>query len=566
MKREKTPYREAAVRLKARREACGLSVPALAERLGVSTARYRHWEKLFGPLPQRQYGEAIDRIFGEGGQPPSSAGDEPSLEHPNHEALGARARARREQLALSRGFVAAKLGIIPLKLLTWERSLPRRHRGELEDAWEDALSVPRGWLRAPWAELPAHKPPAMSDLGCLTVEDEIRAVATWLTRASALRRVWRFDDLSEAEKRRATIFAERYGASCHRDSTLQAIGDRFSLTRERVRQIVDVMTDRARGAPFDLPRLAQIRDAARGHQLWRVDDFDQAHHGVLGGVSLPDADRFAREILGFGIASFSERVFVQNANPISSMMIIDEGFHELVVAVRSSAMKMNRSCGAAHVMYVTGLASEILGKPVAHSDVLRALPAIEGLEWLTEDADWFWLGPDAANNRVLEVVRKVLAVAACRVDVEDLHQAVCRSRRAHYRSETRAQPPEIEVPQDILREILCRVPWLTVIQMNDFALADEMALESTLNSSELAVVRVIEEHGGAVWRNVLNKRFVDAGKFTQANLNFVLAVSPVIQQLGFGIYGIRGRPFPQKAFAEAAASGPRRHPSLAVDS
>lgn len=138
-----------------------------------------------------------------------------------------------------------------------------------------------------------------------------------------------------------------------------------------------------------------------------------------------------------------------------------------------------------------------------------------------------------------------------------LHQAVCRSRRAYYKGEVRSQPPEIEVPQEVLREILSRVPWLTVIQMNDFLLTEEIAIEDVLSNSELAVVRVIEEHGVAAARNVFNKRFVKTGIFSVPNLQLVLTNSPVIQQFAFGVYGIRGREFPEKAFSTANASTSR---------
>lgn len=567
MKRDKTPYREAAIRLKARRTAKGISVPVLAGRIGVSTARYRSWENLFGPLPQRQYGAAIDRILDDEAALPPCPDDDSSSppQELDYRELGARARVRRERLGMSRAFVAGKIGINGLKLSQWESSLPRQHRREIEDAWEDAIKVPRGWIRSPLTDLlPLHtRMPSLSEVGCLTVEDEIRAVGAWLSRAMEGSRIWLYNDLSEDEKKRAAMFAERYGVSADGDTTLQAIGSRFSITRERVRQVVDVMTGRARGIQFDLPRLNQIKEAASTHRFWRVSDFNEAHRDILGCVQLPDADRFAREILGFGIASFSDRAFTQNANPICPV-IIDDSFHDLMISVRAAAIKMHRSCGAAHVMYVTGLASEILGKPVSHADVLRALPAIEGMEWLTEDEDWFWLGPDFSGNRALEAVRKVLAVASRRVDVEDLHQAVCRSRRACYKSDARAHPPEIEMPQEVLRELLSRVHWLTVVQMNDFVLAEDVAIEDVLNSSELAVVRLIGEHGGAAARNIFNKRLVEAGLFTQANLQFVLAGSPVIKQLGFGVYGIRGVELPQKAFSEAVACVPNR-PLLSVD-
>lgn len=552
MQRDKTPYKDAAARLKARRLARGISVPVMAERLGVSLPRYRTWEKLFGPLPQRQYGAAIDRIL-EDDLPTESCPpveEQDLAQAPEYHGFGERARKRREQLGMSRGFVAEKIGLKPMSLMQWERSLPRRHRGEIEDAWEDAIEVPRGWLRNPILEFPPIKRRTLADVGCQTVEDEIRAVAAWLSRPQPTKRTWHFDSLTEAEQRRATMFAERYGASAEDGTSLQAIGDRYSLTRERVRQVVEVMADRARGVQFDLVQLVRVKEAASMHVMWRVMDFEEAHRDLLGHVSLPDADRFAREILGFGITSLSDRMFVQNANPLCQV-IIDPVIQELAVAVRAAAMKMNRSSGAAHIMYVSGLASEALGRAVSLSEVRVALTVIEGMQWLTPDEDWFWLGPDAANNRILDCVRKVLAVASRRVDVEALHQAVCRNRRPYYKTDKRSQPTEIEVTQEVLREILSRVPWLSVIQKNDFVLTEPVAIEDVLNSSELAVVRVIEEHRGAATWGEFNKRFVMAGVFTAINLNLVLSHSPVIRKLGHGIYGIRGREFPQAAFAEA---------------
>lgn len=554
MQRDKTPYKDAAARLKARRLARGISVPVMAERLGVSLPRYRTWEKLFGPLPQRQYGAAIDRIL-EDDLPTESSPpiDEQDLAPADYQALGARARARREQLGLSRPFVIGKMDVMDVRkltLMTWEASLPRRHRGVIEDTWEDVLEVPRGWLRNPLLEPPPIKRTALVEVGCQTVEDEIRAVAAWLSRPLPAKRTWHFDSLTEAEQRRATMFAERYGASAEDGTSLQAIGDRYSLTRERVRQVVEVMADRARGVQFDLVQLVRVKEAASTHVMWRATDFEEAHRNLLGRVSLPDADRFAREILGFGIASLSDRMFVQNANPLCQV-IIDPAIQELAVAVRAAAMKMNRSSGAAHIMYVTGLASEALGRAVSLSEVRVALTVIEGMQWLTPDEDWFWLGPDAANNRILDCVRKVLAVASRRVDVEALHQAVCRNRRPYYKTGKRSQPTEIEVTQEVLREILSRVPWLSVIQKNDFVLTEPVAIEDVLNGSELAVVRVIEEHRGAATWGEFNKRFVMAGVFTAINLNLVLSHSPVIRKLGHGIYGIRGREFPQAAFTEA---------------
>jgi hypothetical protein len=560
MLRDKQMYKDAAKRLKAMREAKGISVPAFADRLGVSTARYRTWEKTFGPLPQRQYGDAINRIL-EDWEPTALQLDDPSshdVDQLDYAELGNRAAERRKSMGLSRVFVAGRIEIGYTTFCAWELSLPRHYHGGHEDAWENALEVPRGWLRHPSWPAPDLSAGTldltMSEVG--SVADEIRAVGSWLTRKHPSGRIHEFSELSEQEQRQAIMFADRYGVCGENRTSLQVIGDQFGLTRERVRQVVEAMAERARDIHFTLPKLEELKAAASGKEIQTVTSFEELHRDLLGGVSLSDADRFAREILGTSIAAISDRAFAHGVNSVQPM-IIDPAVQEIVIEVRTASLRMVRSCGAAHTMFVTGLVSEVIGKAVSIADVRYALVAIEGMQWLTPDEDWYWLGPDTLNNRVLEGVRKVLATASRKVDVEDLHQAVCRSRRAYYKGEVRSQPPEIEVPQEVLREILSRVPWLTVIQMNDFVLAEEIAIEDVLNSSELKVVRVIEEHGGAATRNVFNNRFVKTGIFSIPNLQIVLNNSPVIQPLAFGVYGIRGREFPEKAFSTAHASTSR---------
>ena len=557
MPRDEIKYIDAATRLKSLRVAKGISVSKLAEKLGVSTPRYRTWERIFGPLPQRQYGDAINRILSDLDTEtrwPVAEDSPPSSDTLNFDALGNRAAKRRESLNFSKSFVAVKIGVSAPTLKSWETSLPECHRGEKEDAWEDVLDVPRGWLRHSSFSNPEFPLNVfdLTDSEFNSVADEIRAIGSWLSRQHVATRTWNFDVLSEQERRRAIMFADRYGVSGEDKTTLQAIGDRFGLTRERVRQIIDGMTSRARAGQFNLPKLMQLKAAASMAELCAVTEFQAKNRDLLGGVSLADADRFAREIMGFNVASISGRTFGLSSNTLQPM-IIESGAQEIMIAVRAASLRMMRSCGAAHILFVTGLVSEAIDKAVALASVRGVVEAIDGMEWLTPDEDWFWLGPDTAKNRVLEAVRKVLAAACRKVDVEDLHQAVCRSRRAYYKSDVRAQPPEIEVPQDVLREILLRVPWLSVVQMNDFFLTEDIAIEDVLNSSELAIVRVIKEHGGAVTRQVLNKKFVDTGRFSLPNLQMVLNTSPVIRQLGYGIYGLRGRELPQKAFSDAHA-------------
>lgn len=557
MSHDPSSFISSAIRLRERREAVGLSPVQVAGRLGVDKARYRYWEKVFGPLPQRQYGAALARILDvDTDWLCSGVGEVLQLPPMDYESLGQRAATRRRVLKLSKAKVAGAIGISNLTLSKWEDSLPAKHRGEREHFWEDALQVPPGWLRDPAMTTPNPSSSRVSlDLTSSALEsvvDEILAVGVWLTRISERSRTVHFEELSEAEQRRATMFADRYGVSGPEKAILQIIGNQFGLTRERVRQVVDVMTARARDVAFVLPRLLQLREAAGSSTSMSVIEFETTYRALLGPMlSLGDADSFAREILGFSVSAMTERSYWQTGNALQPMLG-GEGGLGTAVAVRDASRRMIRSCGAAHVMFVTGMVSSALGAAVSVQDVRQALAAVEGMEWLTEDEDWYWFGMDTAKNRVMEVARKALSVAGRRLDIEDLQQAVCRSRRLRF--EDRASPPAVEVPKHVLREIFARVPWLSVVQFDDFVLTESVPVEETLNSSELPVAETIRRHGGAVARQILNKEFVLSGKFSAPNLQIVLSNSPIIRPLGFGIYGLRGVPVSEKAFAAAMAS------------
>lgn len=561
MLRDKQMYKDAALQLKARRQAKGLSVGALAARLGVSTARYRTWEKIFGPLPQRQYGSAVDRILSPEDEDAAIEGPDLALAEPlDLVALGGRAKERRRQIGLSAAGAAALLQVSAATIRAWEARLPAKHRGDVEDAWEALLRAPRGWLRdlAMEAEGP-HDAQTHFELphsACLSIAEEIRAVGTYLAEPRS-RRAQPVSGGSKRAEVHATMFAARYGVSGPDATTLQDIGNRFGLTRERVRQILERMLERARGASFSLPAFTRLRTAVSEAGVCLVADFESAHAQLLGGVSLADADRFAREVLGTNVASIVSKSFGRTGQGLQPALA-SRSTPDLAASLRDAARRMTRSSGAAHALTVVGMVSEDLGQAVSLADAKQALRVIEGMEWLTEHQDWFWLGADAVlQNRVLEAVRKILATAATRVDVEDLHQGICRSRRTFYRNEPRARPPELEMPQDVLRVILARVPWLSVVQKNDFVLREPLRREDVLNSSELAVVEVIKEFGGATVWHVLNRRLVDSGVFSPPSLHMVLAHSPVVKPLGYGIYGLRGIDVSREAYAAALDSGAR---------
>lgn len=226
--------------------------------------------------------------------------------------LAERAATRRCQLSFSRSAVARYMRVSIGTLLQWEKKLPAEHRGEIENRWEDALRVPRGWLRDVSIQTPDQTADVLvCDLRTLsihTVVEEIRAVGVFLSQPpNAVVRVNKYSALSKAEKANATMFANRYGAGGGAYVTLQANGTIYGLTRERVRQVIEVMKSRANSIVFMLPTLTRLQKYASTLPANSAATIEKSHRALLGPkLRLADADRFAQDILGSRLLSAHE--------------------------------------------------------------------------------------------------------------------------------------------------------------------------------------------------------------------------------------------------------------------
>lgn len=313
------------------------------------------------------------------------------------------------------------------------------------------------------------------------------------------------------------------------------------MTRERIRQVVEKMTGRLNGITFTTPYFFKLRQLVQDSAPIALSLFNKKHQELLGEkLSLEDADRFSREILGIGVATISDRSMWQAGNAIKRMVLpIKDEEDGLVVAVRDAARRMIRSCGAAQIMYVTGMVSEAMNKPVSVTDVRQSIQSIEGMEWIVEDDGWFWFGLDTVNNRAIEVARKVLAIADKRMDVEEIQQAICRSRRLKY-VEEKYNTPMIELPRHVLREVLSHIPWLTIVQIDDFILKERIHPEEILSQSEFALYNSLKQSGGVASRNTLYKEMVDKKIMSGASFQLLLASSPIIHPFGGSLFILRG--------------------------
>lgn len=565
---------EIAARLRSRRKQLGLTTVLVADKIGVPNPRYRSWEKQLGPATEKQYLDALARILqvepewlshGNGPAPmlPEeveilTAADVKILRLTLEErvVLAKRALARRESLKLDRREVALRIGIPTHGLKQWEAMLPQKRKNNFEMLWEAVLGVPEGWLRMVDLETP---PPSKDILAQIVstkadnVAGEIRMAATWLCRASFAKRTVEYNDLLVSEQRLADIFALRYGVGGEANTTLQVIGDRFGLTRERIRQIVEKMANRAVRLKLKTPFIDRLAEEIKPHLPATVESLDGYFRDLLGeSLSIESVSRFCREILGRNIAVMTDRPAEMTHS--WSPTIIDPDNHdaERIRTIRDTAQRMIRSCGAAQIFFVAGAAGEALGRGVKPSDVDRDCRMVPGFEWLIEKDGWFWYGA-GKENRLVSVATKILAAAGQRVDAEEILAGFVRSRRGNYEPD-RQRPYLIEPPLQIVVEVLRRTKGLENIQYDDFFLKPSIPVETVLSDAEAAVYRFMIANGNIVSRHMLNTQLVEGGQVKFMALQVSLDNSPIYRQLDRGVFALRGVPLSAPSLKDAQDS------------
>lgn len=544
---------EAANRLCSRRLEMGLKISQVADKLGVHATKYRYIESRFSATAQGQYLHALAQILDVSPQwIADGVGDHPAptiaIDQESRVALAKRALRRRSDLRLKRTELASAIGITSAQVTAYENIMPPRLSREIQTLWESALDVPTGWL----LNRRMATPEVINGPGSLglnasglpeggdTVASEIRAVAIWLSRKAISRRTTNFDELNQTEKQWADIFSARYGLLGEDAVTFESIGKQNGVTRERIRQIVKRITERAVNLAIDTPNLMRLKLEVERLAPASIEEIDVALKSLLGqSLSIRSAQRFAAEILGRKVASMTTLPWSYG---IGRVQMVEDGQNtqgnEFMRVVRSTALRMIRSAGAAQVHVVAGVASEELGESVSAKEVRTTCAMVNGFDWLTEKDGWFWFGPES-ENRLLSVTKKVLAAAGRRVDVEDIYAAMGRSKRWHYHRDN-ILSRAVDAPISAITQVLSQVPWLDTVQKNDFALTTAVDPKDVLSSVEYAIFELIRSNNGVASKFQMDRDVARDLKVTSTAVAIAASSSPIFTQPGHGLYAVRG--------------------------
>lgn len=536
------------------REGAYLQQVEVAARLGIPVSRYRHIEKQCSASIWTQYGEALARIFNNSLEaflldPDSVSGgthahDGQSADRTDDAIrLGARAAARRRELNLPGAEVARLIGVNRMTLATWESKYPFRAASDRIARWANALRVSVDWLTN--ADIPS---PAIAESAEVvlapsdqrTVSDEIRDIAAWLAEPIARKRKTDWSRLNPDHARNAAAFAMRYGCDGE-ERTLEMIGQRFGVTRERVRQVCAKMVARTSGQRFNTPVLSELIDDMQALLPATVRDLEHRFRERLGPKqSLIGAYEFSTEVL-------ARRMFELRPNTTGHTILRDEW-----VACRvgedvsgpgrllyENSCRMIRVCGAAQAQFVFGLCARD-GLVVSYPDYERLLATLPGFEWLEERTGWYWLGSfGPADNRAIFVTRKILAVAQQRVDVAEVVTALHRARRRFNVQQPDAFEVEFDAPREVILGVLRRTEGFTVLQQDDLKAAAPIPLDELAETERLMYEALLLRGGVANWAD-LKVALCDEQGIHPATFHMTLQTSPILTSIDFGLYKLVG--------------------------
>ena len=354
---------------------------------------------------------------------------------------------------------------------------------------------------------------------------------------------------STPKQRNRDILISYYGWKDGRRRTLTEVGQRFKITRERVRQVCAKLTRKPKNpstilAPVMDRALAMIaaRLPCHARQIeaelaeQKFTAVDMSVEVVLAGAELlgrpvpcmvvkVDSKRGKGVVGKYGrpSGSGSAKNRSDTFSRRDSRVLIRPEQLDAVPAIVDLAKKEAYFHGLATVETIEqAIASNPRGKPL----VKQALVLIDGFRWLDEPSGWFRL-LQISKHGLPKALDKVLAVAG-EVTIAQLRVALARNRRLW------REPP----PDNVLLEFCRQTPQVRV-EGNRIIADPPRDWREALTGVEAGLVRMLKEHGPVMERGMMEDLCVSDG-MNRFSFHAFLSWSPVIAQYGPSVYGLVG--------------------------
>jgi len=317
-----------------------------------------------------------------------------------------------------------------------------------------------------------------------------------------------------ASTRNIEIAREYLGWDGGAGSTLEALGTKYALTRERVRQIIDQAIKQSPSLD-DLDIYNSINRYV-GRSPVALAGFVEAE--------LKDARLSSGVIRLEGLAATTRHFgwkldwWIERRN--EARLVLTEEGEKLLRTVDATARRL-MSNGAARATTITaGLQGRY------PEDCIRlAIELSQGLRWLDPERQWFTM--DAVRNRVLSRLQKILTWAP-QIEVEQAREAVLRDR----------QMCDVDLPEQVFHALCQAQPWCSV--EGHLLHRGEPWLIAETDTNEARLAQVLATQGPVMRKDDLWRHARAAG-IESISLAALLENSNLVQQHSAEVFGLIGR-------------------------
>lgn len=329
------------------------------------------------------------------------------------------------------------------------------------------------------------------------------------------------DMLLEVEtERNAEMLCLLYGFNEYGPTTLESAGEKYGLTRERVRQIAERAEKKLRTIWRPTTKLFRARDFIKNQEMkiFQVRQFSEdivrlqicagAFHigGVLRGLEILGD----RQDIERGVISGAE--FFGTARCLSLLK-------ELVLILR-------RETSSAGCTNIQRLALRI-GMEMSEAESVRPLLlSIEEVCWLDEEKNWL-LSRRPVRNRLENIARRIFSIAA-RVEMNELRSSLLRPTRVTF-----VPPP------DVLSRFL---KYSAIAETcGGYAIAKEDIREAEFGKNDTSLLLAFQALGSPLTREQLEDYCLDELGMNSNSFYVYLSYSPLVVKLATGVFGLVGK-------------------------
>ncbi len=316
------------------------------------------------------------------------------------------------------------------------------------------------------------------------------------------------------------IIARYFGWDGHGRHTLEALGGKYGVSRERIRQICS----RAIKQHRNIEVFAPVLDRAMAFLAARIPRNLAALQAEFNEARI-SACRLPIELI-------IEAARLLGRKPPCVLVAVEQG-HVAVAAAQArlpgaiarAAKEAAANYGAATVSRVLAELSTRPPAEVPRKLIDETLQTVAGFRWLDARRQWFQRDGTHPSYGLPNMIGKILSICP-RIKVGRMRAALARNRRSR-----RPLPPS-----RVLLEFCRHMPGVHVEGTTVIAVAPR-SWRTALAEAERIVVRTLKWYGPILERAELENICRRAG-INRFSFNAILMSSPVIAQHGRGRYGL----------------------------